>query len=108
MKYLEAVKIVYLHLTDPTAAQQKKRTYLTEIALHEVFLEAVPATLVLVVLLMIALGCSIEWCMISKLCYYYDEGSPSLGANSSPYTVILGEDYKGRIQSEKEMYGNLS
>ena len=54
--YLEAVKIVYLSLTDPTSAQQKKRRYQTEIALHEVFLEAVPATLVLIVLLTIALG----------------------------------------------------
>ena len=105
--FIEAVKIVYFSLTDPTAAQKRKRRYLTEIALHEVFLEAVPATLVLVVLLMIALGCSIEWCMISKLCYYYYAGSPSLGANSSPYTIILGEDYKGRIQSTKEMYGQF-
>ena len=49
--------MVYLTLTDPLNAQTKKRRYLTEIALHEVFLEAVPATLVLVVLLVIALGC---------------------------------------------------
>ena len=56
--YSEAVKIVHLYLTDPDTAQKKKRRYLTEIALHEVFLEAVPTTLVLVVLLMIALGCS--------------------------------------------------
>lgn len=54
--YLEAVQIVYLHLTDPTSAQKRKRKFMTEIALHEVFLEAVPATLVLVVLLVIARG----------------------------------------------------
>lgn len=48
---------MYFSLTDPATAKQKKRRYLTEISLHEVFLEAVPATLVLVVLLTIALGC---------------------------------------------------
>ena len=68
--FLEAAKVVYSHLTDPTTAQKKKRKYLTEIALHEVFLEAVPATVVIVVLLVIAEGCSkisIQMCKIFYL-----------------------------------------
>ena len=48
--------MVYLALTDPDIAQKKKRKYLTEIGLHEVFLEAVPATLILVVILVVAEG----------------------------------------------------
>ena len=67
---VEAVKIFHLHLTDPASALKKKRKYLTEIALHEVFLEAVPATVVIVVLLVIAEGCSkisVQMCKISYL-----------------------------------------
>ena len=53
---LEAAKVVYLTLTDPNIGQKRKRKYLTEIGLHEVFLEAVPATLILVLILVVAEG----------------------------------------------------
>ena len=53
--------MVYLTLTDPNIGQKKKRKYLTEIGLHEVFLEAVPATLILVVILVVAEGDDIQF-----------------------------------------------
>ena len=48
--------MVYSTLTDASIGQKKKRKYLTEIGLHEVFLEAVPATLILVLILVVAEG----------------------------------------------------
>ena len=56
LSFLEAAKVVYLTLTDPNIGQKKKKKYLTEIGLHEVFLEAVPATLILVLILVVAEG----------------------------------------------------
>ena len=56
MSFTEATKVVYLTLYDPLIAPKRKKKFLTDIGLHEVFLEAIPATLILVIIWVVAEG----------------------------------------------------
>ena len=45
-----------MNLTNPTEGVKKKREYQQSIALHEVFLEAIPSTVILVIIFVVSQG----------------------------------------------------
>ena len=53
---IEAARVVYSRLKNPCVGEEKKREYQEVIAPHEVFLEAIPSTVILMIILVISQG----------------------------------------------------